>query len=300
VLAATLGVPIADPPSDDLHPRVVEEIPSDFATRWLVFPLGLRREPRGDNLVVAMSDPTNFEALDALRFHTGKVIHVALAGDTAIESWIRRFYFGDTSPEPAQVATIQQAQQALAGVQFGGHTVDLDDDIPLVTGAIVSSPTPPPAPTPLPPPTQAPPPTLADPFAAFARATAVATSPVDIDVDVDPFAALNLAPVEVAASRSEAGRHGFSELAPLAPPPAAEWDAHVPVGAAPTVAPLPVAAPVSMSAPVFAPAGGFLGEPEDELWSMAPAGGPVQPTLTPTPVAAFSVPAFGEIGRAHV
>jgi hypothetical protein len=286
VLAAKLGVPVADPPPDDLHPRVIAEIPADFAARWLVFPLGLRREARGDALVVAMSDPTNVEALDALRFLTGKAIHVALAGDTALEGWIRRFYFGDRRADPAQVATIQQAQQALADVQFGGQTVEFEDDIPLVTGAIVSSPTPPPQPAPLgapaaPPPSPSPSPVMADPFAAFGPTS---TSPADPFAafgapptapppSADPFAAAQLAPIEVPGARTETGLRGIAELAPLSPRPEAEWDARV-----------PTTAPASTAAPVFAPAGSFLGEPDDDV--AAPVPPPTTVTAPPPPAAA--------------
>ncbi|HEY1100134.1 MAG TPA: hypothetical protein VGF99_14455, partial [Myxococcota bacterium] len=83
VLATQLGVPMADPPPDDLHARIVAELSIDLVRQHHIFPLAIRRDPKGDQLALAMTDPTNVAAIDAVQFTTGKKVVPFLAGDSA-------------------------------------------------------------------------------------------------------------------------------------------------------------------------------------------------------------------------
>lgn len=143
VLSQQLGIPVADPPPDDLHARVLGEISFELATQHHIFPLALRRDAKGEQLAIAMSDPTNVATLDAVQFTSGKKVVPFLAGDAAIESWIRRHYQGERPVVSSGLASTVAQASAHMGVQFGGQTVDLgsndDDDIPVVTGAMMGA-----------------------------------------------------------------------------------------------------------------------------------------------------------------
>ena len=139
-LSRQLDIPLADFP-DPIHARVLAEVPREMAEQWGVIPLGLKRDSRGETLYIAMSDPTNYDAIDALQFKTGKRIAPMLAGDSKLQQLIRRYHHGertiDLLPTVAVAAAAAQMQ-----VQFSGLEVDLAAaELPTVTG----SPLPPPA-----------------------------------------------------------------------------------------------------------------------------------------------------------
>jgi hypothetical protein len=267
VLALQLGIPVADPPPYDLHGRVLGEISLELARQHHVFPLALRRDAKGEQLAIAMSDPTNVATLDAVQFTTGKKVVPYIAGDGAIEGWIRRHYQGERPVASGLAATIAQAN-AQMGVQFGGQTVDLgsDDDIPVVTGAIVAA---------------DPSTSLAgpDPFAAIALST-----PTPFAMSTSPFAVPGQqAPGELAPPG------GLGQSFVLSAPTPTPGSANVPVRAPdqPSVLSAPTPTPGGANAPAFAPlasvsaadawarhveqpnavfgaAGGFLGASDDD------------------------------------
>ena len=272
-LSGHLNVPIADPPPDDLHPRVLGGIPAELAARHGVFPLGLRRDARGEHLIIAMSDPTNIEAIDEVQFLTGRRVVVTLAGESQIETWCRRHYHGERQV-PEQHWTNADGAHAQSMVQFSGQEVELavdDDDIPVITGAIVgdasltpgaSLPAPFAAPTPfslLETPTLAAAPFAAAPFAAA------------------PFAAAPFAPAGVVASQATGSPSGFAMLDPLPPGPAdGGWSSQVEARLKAPTAP--------SAAPVFGPSGGFLGQEDDSEQELgAPAWPPVPPVAAAPP-----------------
>ena len=98
-----------------IHPKVIELVAVDFAERHSIIPVAVKRGRGGDQLVVAMSDPTNLEVIDELQFKTGKKVQAMIAGDFAIETAIRRYYYGEL---PRQQLEVSQDQ-----VQFGGQEV---------------------------------------------------------------------------------------------------------------------------------------------------------------------------------
>ena len=127
-LAMKLGVAMVERPPEVMDPRVLAEISADFAARWLVFPIELQREAHGETLVIASSDPTNDEALDALRFQTGRVVRVTLAGASKLQGWIRYFYFG------GQASAKVDDARAKTPTQVPVRASAFTDEMPLVTG----------------------------------------------------------------------------------------------------------------------------------------------------------------------
>lgn len=92
-LSRQLGVPSVDLDKLSLPEDIVQWLRLDIAERYGVFPLGGDMGARV--LHVATSDPTNLDALQELSFHTGMKIHPSVAGSSAIEKSIRRFYYGE-------------------------------------------------------------------------------------------------------------------------------------------------------------------------------------------------------------
>ena len=70
---------------------VIKLIKDDIVKRYNVIPA----KQDGGTLVVAMADPLNYEAVDALRFITGLKIKPALALDSEIRDAIRKYYDGE-------------------------------------------------------------------------------------------------------------------------------------------------------------------------------------------------------------
>ncbi|NOZ85666.1 MAG: hypothetical protein GXP49_05280 [Deltaproteobacteria bacterium] len=50
-------------------------------------------------LLIAMADPTNFEAVDEIQFSTGHRVQVAVCGPSEIHKAIRKYHYGETSNE---------------------------------------------------------------------------------------------------------------------------------------------------------------------------------------------------------
>ena len=266
VLSMQLAVAIAEPPPDDLHVRVLGEVSVELAVQHHVFPLAIRRDPKGDQLVLAMTDPTNVAAIDAIQFTSGKKIVPLLAGGTSIETWIRRHYQGERVVQPSGSADTTSESSAQMSVQFAGQLIDLggasdDDDIPVVTGAMVAAPAPPALAE------------IVDPFATLAQTTVPIAAPT-------PSARFGAAPVAVAGTVTTA--FAGTGLATLDPLSASSRDNDAWTQNVELPPPPPTPAP-SATAPSFGPSGGFLGADDDEV-----AAAPVAPGFGADPFASLA------------
>ncbi len=142
-LAERLRLPLADltvPVADD----IVRLVPADMARRFGLFPTDVQWDGNVPFLVVAMADPTNHEALEAVKFKTGHRVAPAVATESGVDHAINAYH----------ARSRQQTQAAEPpGVQFAGVEFDLappapaqpqppaqalgdDDDIPVVTGVL--------------------------------------------------------------------------------------------------------------------------------------------------------------------
>ena len=93
-LSRQLNLPLVDLDALQTPADVTSWLRVDVAERYGVFPLG--GDARQKTLQVATSDPTNFEALQELAFHTGMRIQVSICGPTAIDRAIRKHYYGES------------------------------------------------------------------------------------------------------------------------------------------------------------------------------------------------------------
>jgi len=93
-LSRQLNLPLVDLDALKLPGDVVSSLRVDVAERYGVFPLG--GDTRQKTLQVATSDPTNFEALQELAFHTGMKIQVSISTPSSIDRAIRKHYYGES------------------------------------------------------------------------------------------------------------------------------------------------------------------------------------------------------------
>ena len=74
-------------------PDVLQLVPSDMMIKFKVLPL----EKNGKRLSVAVSDPSNYFLLDALKFFTGYTIEPFVAADSAIQRVPDTLFEGEDS-----------------------------------------------------------------------------------------------------------------------------------------------------------------------------------------------------------
>jgi type IV pilus assembly protein PilB len=93
VLSRQYGVPSINLKYYEIDPNVIKLIPQDTALRYQVIPLSRV----GSVLTIAMTDPTNFFAMDDIKFMTGFNVEPVVASESAIAEAISRFYGGGSS-----------------------------------------------------------------------------------------------------------------------------------------------------------------------------------------------------------
>ncbi len=94
-LSEQFGVPGIDLYTEVISKDVVEKVPVEVANKFKVFPVELRFDDDGNRvLILAMSDPTNTEAIEVASSASGYPIHPVLASDLAIEASIQFYYYG--------------------------------------------------------------------------------------------------------------------------------------------------------------------------------------------------------------
>ncbi|MBN1142090.1 MAG: Flp pilus assembly complex ATPase component TadA, partial [Deltaproteobacteria bacterium] len=96
-LAKQYGVSSVDLDSLTVDPAVIRHIPVDVAQKYQVIPIARA----GNNLKIAMSDPSNLFAIDDIKFMTGFNIEVAVSHESAIKRALDKYY--DQSSSFAEV-----------------------------------------------------------------------------------------------------------------------------------------------------------------------------------------------------
>jgi type IV pilus assembly protein PilB len=94
-LSRQLGIPRVDLDKESLPEQITGLLGVDLCERYGVFPVGRDEERR--TIRVATSDPTNYQALDAVAFRSNLKVEPVVAAATAIDRAIRRYYYGETT-----------------------------------------------------------------------------------------------------------------------------------------------------------------------------------------------------------
>ncbi len=99
ILSRHLGLPVVDLLSYRENKMVLKLVTSELAQKYTLFPVSFVQEGPRSLLLVAMSDPLNFDAISEVEFISNYKVKPALAPHGMIEKMIRRYYQGiDTDP----------------------------------------------------------------------------------------------------------------------------------------------------------------------------------------------------------
>ena len=111
-------VPYIDCGSVTVDPKALKLISHDVAIRHCVLPVALD----GNKLTVVMAEPQNLQAIDELRFRTGRVISPRLGFRKEIVSSIDRHYHnpGETSKNEPEHETLLLDHIDIGHVEFIG------------------------------------------------------------------------------------------------------------------------------------------------------------------------------------
>jgi len=92
-LSSQLNIPAIDFSKSTIPEAVIKSVPQELAEKLAVFPVALKRLPQGNVLVLAMSDPTNVQVQDEVRFTTGCKVEPVLALESTIRYVINDYYY---------------------------------------------------------------------------------------------------------------------------------------------------------------------------------------------------------------
>ncbi len=88
ILSEQYGLPSVNLDEIEIPSEAIELIPEDVATRYQVVPVNRA----GSTLVIAAADPTNIDAIDAIKFRVELDVDVVIASEGAIKRAIDRYY----------------------------------------------------------------------------------------------------------------------------------------------------------------------------------------------------------------
>jgi type IV pilus assembly protein PilB len=112
--------------------EVLDLVPAELALKHRCLPLAVNDDGRGKVLHLAMQDPQDLEALDAIRFHVGHNVSPVLAAPSELEEALHRHYESGNSegrasanqpevqevPELLMFETKAQATTPESGLEF--------------------------------------------------------------------------------------------------------------------------------------------------------------------------------------
>ena len=108
VISEKMGVPYVNLFEPELPPDVLKLLKADMAKKFGVIPV--RKEANA--LVLAMSDPMDFETMDNVRFITGLTIKPVLSMAAEIKDAIRKYYDGEPVTRKAVVSFRESAKKS--------------------------------------------------------------------------------------------------------------------------------------------------------------------------------------------
>jgi hypothetical protein len=111
-LSRQTGVPQMDVRNIEVQEQVLRLVPQRLADQFTVLPIGLK-EPK--SLVLAMSDPSDLNAIDSARFASGLSIEPVVASHSALRKAIADLYRRlDSTPTPIGLEEAPSAGQEKA------------------------------------------------------------------------------------------------------------------------------------------------------------------------------------------
>jgi catechol 2,3-dioxygenase-like lactoylglutathione lyase family enzyme len=108
-LSKQYGVPSINLSNFEIDPEVLKILPEEVVGRHQVLPL----HRAGNTLIIAMSDPSNIDAIDDVKFITNFYVEVVVASDTAIAEAINRYYTGPRATDTRMTARLEALHPVL-------------------------------------------------------------------------------------------------------------------------------------------------------------------------------------------
>jgi len=116
-LSVQLRLPSVDFSQVRISARAMDLVPLRIAEKYHVVPVATKEEGGKKLVVLAMADPTNFDAISEIQFQTGVTVRPVVATESAISRAIDRYYHKRSSAEPTggeklvDLATWDDAQE---------------------------------------------------------------------------------------------------------------------------------------------------------------------------------------------
>ena len=133
-LARQLKLPVAWLDGKWVEPQVLELVPAELAHKHGCLPLALTEGASGKVLQLAMQDPGNLEALDAVSFQVGHKVSPVLAASGELEEALYRHYEGG-GPLDAAASTRPEVQEVPEMLTFEAKAATPGNDPDFDLGA---------------------------------------------------------------------------------------------------------------------------------------------------------------------
>jgi len=108
VISEKMGVPYVNLFEPELSPDVLKLLKADMAKKFGVIPV----KKEANALILAMSDPMDFETMDNVRFITGLTIKPVLSMAAEIKDAIRKYYDGEPVTRKATTTFRESAKKS--------------------------------------------------------------------------------------------------------------------------------------------------------------------------------------------
>lgn len=99
-LSSQLRLPSVNFAKVRIAPSAIQAIPHRIAEKYNVIPVALKEELGKKSVVLAMSDPTNLDAISEIQFQAGLTVRPVIATESSISSAIEEYYLGKRPPRP--------------------------------------------------------------------------------------------------------------------------------------------------------------------------------------------------------
>ncbi|NBQ23916.1 MAG: type II/IV secretion system protein [Verrucomicrobia bacterium] len=131
--ATHAGLEVVELDAMQLDDAVISAVPRNIVKRFNAVPIYLS----DDSVTMAMSDPTDLEAIDGLQVAVGKQVEIQVASDREIQSAIKRYYGGrdnkdDSVSKMIQDITEGEVEIASMGALEADTGVTVDADAPII------------------------------------------------------------------------------------------------------------------------------------------------------------------------
>jgi len=124
-LSQQLKIPAVDFSKSTIPEAVIHLVSQEIQEKNLVFPVATKRTPSGNVLILGMSDPTNVEIQDHIRFLTGYRVEPVVALESVIRQAIREYWYRQEGRGSYQY----RPDADLGAIEHGNIEIERDDGI---------------------------------------------------------------------------------------------------------------------------------------------------------------------------